>query len=67
VKKEGLAPKGEPANAGICEGRAGAYSMCETARGAMPPKGDPIRALPERWAILFPPGEVAEWLKAAPC
>jgi hypothetical protein len=44
-------------------GRAGTLSMLESARRAMPPKGDPA----ERSAILFGSGEVAEWLKAAPC
>ena len=38
-------------------------SMSQAARRAMPPKGDPGEAS----AILYPPGEVAEWLKAAPC
>jgi hypothetical protein len=40
-------------------GRAGTLSMPQVGAGAMPPKGDP--------AILSGPGEVAEWLKAAPC
>ena len=44
-------------------GRAGTLSMPQPRWGAMPPKGDPA----EGSAILYPPGEVAEWLKAAPC
>ena len=49
------------------EGRAGSYSMCLESLGAMPLKGDLGRKPPEGSAILFGPGEVAEWLKAAPC
>ena len=44
-------------------GRAGPLSMPQAVASAMPPKGDPGDAS----AILYPPGEVAEWLKAAPC
>ena len=51
---------------GSREGRAGSYSMVPTALAAMPLKGDFEEAALGS-AILFEPGEVAEWLKAAPC
>jgi hypothetical protein len=47
----------------VSRGRAGTDSMREPAFLAMPLKGDPGVAS----AILCSPGEVAEWLKAAPC
>jgi hypothetical protein len=52
---------------GSREGRAGTQSMRETAFPAMPLKGDFAQRPPRGSAILFKPGEVAEWLKAAPC
>jgi replicative superfamily II helicase len=41
--------------------------MPEEAFCAMPPKGDPAVRVYGHSAILCEPGEVAEWLKAAPC
>jgi hypothetical protein len=51
---------------GSREGRAGSYSMRPNTPAAMPLKGDSREAALGS-AILFEPGEVAEWLKAAPC
>jgi hypothetical protein len=52
---------------GSREGRAGTQSMSQEAFVAMPLKGDFAESPPVGSAILFGPGEVAEWLKAAPC
>ena len=52
---------------GSREGRAGTQSMRQKAAVAMPLKGDFNIGPPEASAILSEPGEVAEWLKAAPC
>ena len=51
---------------GSREGRAGTQSMSQKAFAAMPLKGD-FKETALGSAILFEPGEVAEWLKAAPC
>jgi hypothetical protein len=51
---------------GSREGRAGTQSMRQELRAAMPLKGD-FEEVALGSAILFEPGEVAEWLKAAPC
>jgi hypothetical protein len=52
---------------GSREGRAGTQSMSQKAFAAMPLKGDFAKSPPGGSAILCGPGEVAEWLKAAPC
>jgi len=52
---------------GSREGRAGTQSMSQKAFAAMPLKGDFAKSPPGGSAILFGSGEVAEWLKAAPC
>jgi hypothetical protein len=41
--------------------------MCGTALRAMPLKGDPCLEAPPAVGYSVLTGEVAEWLKAAPC